>query len=133
MIFNVPGGECFPLGHLLRTWPPDMCSKNYLTVFPRATEVRLACPYPVISSCKRLVNELARMARSILTIILFPKEITVHSGIVWRDKIYGEKFETFNLNVCCHYAVFLVPPTWDLRGWGIYGMAELTELTEWRN
>ena len=24
-------------------------------------------------------------------ISLFPKEITVHSGIVWRDKIYGDK------------------------------------------
>jgi hypothetical protein len=23
-------------------------------------------------------------------ISLFPKEITVHSGIVWRDKIYGD-------------------------------------------
>jgi hypothetical protein len=24
-------------------------------------------------------------------ISLFPKEITVHSGIVWRDKIYGDR------------------------------------------
>jgi hypothetical protein len=27
----------------------------------------------------------------IVTISLFPKEITVHSGIVWRDKIYGDR------------------------------------------
>jgi hypothetical protein len=24
---------------------------------------------------------------------LFPKEITVHSGIVWRDKIYGDRLK----------------------------------------
>jgi hypothetical protein len=59
------------------------------------------------------------------SISLFPKEITVHSGIVWRDKIYGDrrqicervevstikfqlfkrpkmKYLLFNLNVCCH-------------------------------
>jgi hypothetical protein len=24
-------------------------------------------------------------------ITLFPKEITVHSGIVWRDKLYGDR------------------------------------------
>jgi hypothetical protein len=28
-----------------------------------------------------------------LVISLFPKEITVHSGIVWRDKIYGDRRE----------------------------------------
>jgi hypothetical protein len=27
------------------------------------------------------------------TISLFPKEITVHSGIVWRDKIYGDRHQ----------------------------------------
>ena len=27
------GCECLSLGHFLRTWPPDMRSKNYLTVF----------------------------------------------------------------------------------------------------
>jgi hypothetical protein len=66
----------------------------------------------------------------ILTVIsLFSKEITVHSGVVWRDKIYGDRHQIcewvevstmkyqlftqpktkyllftlyFNLNVCCH-------------------------------
>ena len=27
----------------------------------------------------------------LLVISLFQKEITVHSGIVWRDKIYGDR------------------------------------------
>ena len=43
--FNVPGGEYLSLGHLLRTWPPDMRSKNYLTFFSRSeTSV---CTYSV--------------------------------------------------------------------------------------
>ena len=34
--FNVPGGKCLSLGYLLRTWPPNMRSKNYLTFFSRS-------------------------------------------------------------------------------------------------
>jgi hypothetical protein len=67
-------------------------------------------------------------------------EITVHSGIVWRDKIYGERRQiyervevsaikyqlfrrpemkyllfTLNFSFKCVLAIFLVLPTWDLR------------------
>ena len=39
------GDECLSLGHLLRTWPPDMRSKTYLAVFPQSeTSV---CTYSV--------------------------------------------------------------------------------------
>jgi hypothetical protein len=31
----------------------------------------------------------------IMIISLFPKEITVHSGIVWRDKIYGDRRQIY--------------------------------------
>ena len=31
----------------------------------------------------------------IMIISLFPKEITVHSGIVWRDEIYGDRRQIY--------------------------------------
>jgi hypothetical protein len=36
-------------------------------------------------------------------ISLFPKKITVHSGIVWRDKIYGDRRQ-----ICERVEVFII-------------------------
>ena len=48
MKFNVPGGECLSLGHLLRTWPPAISVKTTLR-FSHRSETSVCgtlCPRP---------------------------------------------------------------------------------------
>jgi hypothetical protein len=46
MKFNVPGGECLSLGHLLRTWPPAISVKTTLR-FSHRSETS-GCTYSVV-------------------------------------------------------------------------------------
>jgi hypothetical protein len=58
MKFNVPGGECLSLGHLLRTWPPAISVKTTLR-FSHRSETSV-CTYSVTQSGGCLVRSTFR-------------------------------------------------------------------------
>ena len=49
MKFNVPGGECLSLGHLLRTWPPAISVKTTLRFSHRSETSVCGTLWPSVS------------------------------------------------------------------------------------
>ena len=69
---------------------PSLISNYLLTRCNRCT-IWWFCKTHKVLYFEKKVNNFFSIEQWILPISLFPKEITVHSGIVWRDKIYGDR------------------------------------------